>query len=953
MVIFKLFAAGLIPVRNFSRDDYNGGTQNWRAVQDSLGRVYFANQSGMLIFDGRRWEMHHLPNFTSVRSLLIDTHRDAETPEFRVYAGGTNEFGYFKPDSLSGRLRYVSLRPTLPPSDRDFSEIWNIFNLNGKIWFQGDFSLYRYDGKSTVAFRMPDRISRTALIDGSIYIALQNGEILQFSGSMTNPLFSRKRLEGKTIVGILPAPPRIAPGGLLIATALDGLFLWHKGELNPFPIAIDDYIREGQLFAVNYSGDKYAFATVNNGAALYDFSSGRSAIINRANGMQNNTVLDSHFDRAGNLWLMLDNGIDYAIIRSPVSNLLSQMDLEGAGYASMLYNGSLYLGTNQGLFSIPYVRGERIVPPLKRELRGQIWSLDTISGYLFASGDAGIFIKEGELFRRISGTQGGYRVAPLVGKPGMAIASTYSGFHLFGLSNGRWVDEGEISGYDDIGGDFLQSPDGAIWKSHWIKGVFRLTLTPDAGQFSKIELFNSKSGLPTDYNNSVSLIGDEVIISSEHGLFRYDPLSGKLQKEKVLTEIFGNASPGHIHSIPDSRLIKINTREFAIADYREGRGRLSDTTTFQLIAEKLIPGFENLSYLSDEEVIISTQDGFKVLNLNSSGASGEVPPTFITRVLSGDSILYSAVPGRPAPQPLKIPRRFNSIQIDYACADFSSRKGLEFSTMLEDFDKEWSAWSEDDSRFYTRLWEGNYIFRVRTRHRESGVVTETSFRLTIAPPLYRTLPALLFYSLLLFGLGIWGFLRLRRWKRDAEEKAKERKEREFAERIRRSEQEALVKDHEIALLKSEQLEHDIRHKSNELSNITMNLIRKNEILNDIDSKIEKIRTSSDIPADISKSLAGIRAMIKDNISHDDDWKTFTENFDIVYQDYTKRLRERHPSLSASDRRICCYIRMGLSSKEIAPLVSINYRSVEMTRYRLRKKMNLDRDLSLTEYLQNL
>ena len=57
--------------------------------------------------------------------------------------------------------------------------------------------------------------------------------------------------------------------------------------------------------------------------------------------------------------------------------------------------------------------------------------------------------------------------------------------------------------------------------------------------------------------------------------------------------------------------------------------------------------------------------------------------------------------------------------------------------------------------------------------------------------------------------------------------------------------------------------------------------------------------------------------------------------------------------SISDKKLCAYLRMDLSSKDIAPLLNMSFRSVEMSRYRLRKKMDLDRDVNLVEYLQKL
>ena len=107
------------------------------------------------------------------------------------------------------------------------------------------------------------------------------------------------------------------------------------------------------------------------------------------------------------------------------------------------------------------------------------------------------------------------------------------------------------------------------------------------------------------------------------------------------------------------------------------------------------------------------------------------------------------------------------------------------------------------------------------------------------------------------------------------------------------------------------------------------------------------------PADISRQISRIKALIRENISHDDDWRTFMHNFDAAYEDFTKNLQSRHPGLTPTELRVCCYLKMGLSSKEIAPLFNISYRSVEMTRYRLRKKLGLTRENSLTDYLQSL
>ena len=135
----------------------------------------------------------------------------------------------------------------------------------------------------------------------------------------------------------------------------------------------------------------------------------------------------------------------------------------------------------------------------------------------------------------------------------------------------------------------------------------------------------------------------------------------------------------------------------------------------------------------------------------------------------------------------------------------------------------------------------------------------------------------------------------------------------------------------------------------------MNVVRKNEILIDIANQISKIQESEDKTAlgtNAAKQLNKIQKLIQENISHDDDWQKFARNFDVVHENYLKRLVEQFPQLNINDQRLCAYLKMGLSSKEIAPLLNMSYRSVEMSRYRLRKKMELNRDVNLTEFLQH-
>ena len=90
--------------------------------------------------------------------------------------------------------------------------------------------------------------------------------------------------------------------------------------------------------------------------------------------------------------------------------------------------------------------------------------------------------------------------------------------------------------------------------------------------------------------------------------------------------------------------------------------------------------------------------------------------------------------------------------------------------------------------------------------------------------------------------------------------------------------------------------------------------------------------------------------IDKNLSNNKDWEFFEEAFNNADKDFLHKIKDQHPNLTPSDLKLCAYLRLNLSSKEIAPLLNISIRSVEIKRYRLRKKMDLEHEDGLVDYI---
>ena len=123
-----------------------------------------------------------------------------------------------------------------------------------------------------------------------------------------------------------------------------------------------------------------------------------------------------------------------------------------------------------------------------------------------------------------------------------------------------------------------------------------------------------------------------------------------------------------------------------------------------------------------------------------------------------------------------------------------------------------------------------------------------------------------------------------------------------------------------------------------------------DIVESITKTSDDIRKNTDQNTILSR-LSRMERSIRQNIENDNNWKKFEANFDLVYENYLKRLGESYPDLNVSDKKICAYIKMDLSSKDMAPLLNMSVRSIETNRYRIRQKLGLDREVNLADFLQ--
>jgi DNA-binding CsgD family transcriptional regulator len=158
-------------------------------------------------------------------------------------------------------------------------------------------------------------------------------------------------------------------------------------------------------------------------------------------------------------------------------------------------------------------------------------------------------------------------------------------------------------------------------------------------------------------------------------------------------------------------------------------------------------------------------------------------------------------------------------------------------------------------------------------------------------------------------------------------------------------------DKEIVKLRNEKLESEINHKNSQLASVAMHLVHKGELIEKIKDELKRMKKHQDANTTMEEFTKLIKILSEDD-KMDKDWEHFAQHFDKVHSDFLVALKNNYPGLSANELKLCAYLRMSLSSKEIAQLMNISVRGVEISRYRLRKKLNLSKEENLFNYLMN-
>ncbi|WP_242927563.1 two-component regulator propeller domain-containing protein [Pontibacter vulgaris] len=957
MLLFSLSVSaqvrneGIPYIRNYKLTEYQASPQNWSVVQDHRGIMYFGNNYGVLEFDGNYWRLLGLPNRSIVRSLAI-------SKSGRVYVGGQNDFGYLQPDK-QGMMAFVSLKNAIKGDDRNFADVWNIYTHDDEVFFCTVSGIYHYKNEKVKVYRAPaDPSGFPFYVQGRFFVPVLGKGLYELRDEKLTHVPGSEKIASYSIASILPYPG----GKALILTEENGIFIYDEySGFSQSNWGIEDFLKKNKINIATTLTEGYAIGTTLNGILIIDTDGIPRQHLNRERGLQNSTVRSIYQDKKGNLWLALNNGIDFIESNSPFTLFDTRMGVPGTAYTSLFDNNKLYLGTSDGLFYKQVSAQENPLNPIPLQgianSEGQVYNLQKINGKLLLSHHKGPFEIIDNKAVKLSEHQGSWMFMQLKKHPEYMVCGTYYGLLLYKMVNGQLVFQRKLEGFNTSARIMEEDSDGNIWVAHGYVGLFKLKLADNLQKIDKVSFYNQKHGFPSDLGINVFKINGRLVFTGLSGVYTYnkstdrfeiyDELNKHFDKTKQVRKLVEDKE-GNIWFSAGNEMGFI--RKLSNGSYETIKN------VFNKLEGKLVGGFEHLAYYNNQHVLIGIDEGFVHYrptflqnNILEDKFNVLVRQVKVTAQAT-DSLVYGgANPGQEsgAKQVSSFLYKFNSLKFTYGAIVYDGIEHVQYQYYLEGFDEGWSPWTNALQKEYTSLREGTYTFHVRARNIYNQESEEATYTFRILPPWYRSAWAYMVYAL----LGVFAIFLLRKIIkiriRRAEEQLQQEQEKALKLKEAQHKEEVLKAEKEIIRLNNEKLEHELNHKSRELSSSAMHVMQNMEAVYKVKNQLEEVMEQvSD--KETRHQLRKILRSVDEEIKIENNWEQFEAHFNQVHQDFLKRLSIDYPDLTQKDLKMCAYLRLNLSSKEIASLLKLSLRGVETSRYRIRKKMNLDQDVSLTE-----
>lgn len=807
-----------------------------------------------------------------------------------IYTGSDLDFGVWNRNAHQG-FDYTSLYPFREELAGIAEEFWAVYASGEQILFVSEHNLYVYRPQNLTKIAAPRRFSGSFQVDGTLYFTDEQAGLLRLGEVTLQPVVALPQTPGFEVTGIYQHQ-----GELRLITRESGIYRLSEGTLRGVESPLNRVLESAKVFAFTPVGsDHLAFGTVLSGVYISDRNGNLVHHINRNKGLANNTVLSLHYSRFGHLWMGLDYGVSWLDLHSDVTYVYDLRGDFGTGHAALLDGERFLLGTNKGLFQAAWPALHNRTPVVSFERipgsEGQVWSMAEVAGEVLIGHDQGLFRLRGNRMEQLGTVRG---VWTMLQVDDFLLAGTYNGIGIFNLGSRGMVYQGMMAEILGSASQLLLEDSRTLWVNIPNFGVIRVVL--DEGMqpvtrtiFPKDRFLGGGLFLETGQEQG------EIQLVTDAFRYSWDPASGDFLQENLTMPVYP----------VDGRLSGLFTPY-----------RLGETHRFYPV-----------------------HNGFALHGLQMPAVSDRTIPKLLFR----EAVLYNNTQRRSWRLGEVIPHALNSLKITVLVPN---SPGIWYQHRVAETGV-WSAWSTDPTVEQVALTHGIHTISVRAL--AGGMVTDplqVSFR--IAPPWYGTRMAWALYAVLLAAV-FFGVRRRQTYLMEAQREVLLLREEEALQEqaaLHRRERMQIEQDRLQAELG--QVEQQLRQKTIQLATRAKESEERNRTLLTLREKLEKLHERTDLARSQWTEIYRLMDACTDPADN-----TFDLQLNELHQEFFRKLREGYPELSGNDLRLCAYVKLGFSSKEIADLMHIQPSSVYISRSRLRKKLNMGNEDDLSTFLNSI
>jgi signal transduction histidine kinase/DNA-binding response OmpR family regulator len=712
-------------INKYSQKDYGAfsfqtSPQNWDVEQDSLGRIYVANSSGIMIFDGLTW--HMIPG-TENQNLFSF----AKSSDGTIYTGG-REIGYLQPDSI-GQIIFTSFDALMKKDSIPWENVFDVQYLDEGVYYRHKEGIIAWHNDLLEYFPFKAENQVFERFDDALILQDDFGNLLTFKDTKFDTLIiSRNGWESEVVF-----LDKMSDQKTIIFTENSGAFEYSENTLanwanDPYHQLSSFEIKE----VVHYPELKtFVLGTKNVGLIFLNYDGTITRTINPTQGLPSNRCYNLFRDINDELWVSLDKGIAKVEYPSPLSFYNFSNGLNGVVNSATEFQQKLYVGTTSGLYILE--KGQQFQ---KTEITDEVWNIVVIDNTVWIASSSGIYRIDNNEIKLLNNTSA--RTLKVSHNQQVIWVGLDEGLGYFTKKNGGWTWGRKFKEVDHEVRTIAQVSDSMIWISY--EKISKLIFNNNL-EIMEATLMTEDNNYTEDFFITESYyFNGKTLFATDIGLFGFDEQTQQFENDTTFGAGFIQAQNSawalamdvnkEIWITSNKTTGKLNFEDEKIQSWDTlGFARLKSTDVW-----RVVPSENGITYFC-------TTDGLYAHDAKINKALGENFYTLLNSVeLKGDSIIsHFTTDNSKTNTNWQTPYNLNDIKFNYTGTSYNFEEKILFSYQLDGYDDVWSTWSQTASKEYTNLPPGQYTFHVKAKNLYGIEARPALFTFGITPPWYRTI----------------------------------------------------------------------------------------------------------------------------------------------------------------------------------------------------------------------